>query len=169
MNRTIISFFILFIILITAQIMICNHILLFHVASPIIFIYFILRLPMSISPNLLYTLSFLLGFCVDVFSDTPGVNSLSCTLLAILRKPVFRAYNSHDEEAMHRSPDLASLGIAVFSKYLFSMTLIYCVISFSLEYLSLFNLQEAMIRAIASTLLSFVVLLGIDSLGAVKK
>ena len=47
MSREIIHFSILFISLLLIQVLICNHIVLFNVATPIIFIYFFVRLPMT--------------------------------------------------------------------------------------------------------------------------
>ena len=92
MNKEIIKFSILFIVLLLVQVMICNHIAIFNVAVPLIFIYFIIRLPIDIGKGVLFTLAFIMGLCVDVFSDTPGLNSLACTMLAAFKDPIYYAY-----------------------------------------------------------------------------
>lgn len=91
MARQIINTLILFIILVLAQVLIFNHIMLFGVAAPIVFIYFIIRLNMSVSFNALITLGFLIGLFVDICADTLGINALACTLLGAVKKPVLLA------------------------------------------------------------------------------
>lgn len=61
---------ILLIVLVTAQVLICNHIMLFNVATPFIFIYLIVSLPMDLKTDWLLTWAFAAGLLVDLFSDT---------------------------------------------------------------------------------------------------
>lgn len=164
MQRDIITYAIIFIVLVLAQVLICNHIALFNVAIPFIFIFFILRMPMNMSLNLLYTFSFLLGFLIDVFSDTPGINSLACVILAAVKRPVFFAYVPRDDRTTSVVPGMASLGWAVYTKYALSMTAIYCLLVFSIEYFSFASVKDILIMTVSSTLLSFVLLLALDSL-----
>lgn len=164
MNREIAVFSVLFFGLLLAQIFVFSHIMLFNVAMPIVFIYFIIRLPIGMSMNLLYTLSFFLGFLLDIFTDTPGVNSLSCTLLALCKTHVFYAYVPRDDKTQHILPCISTLGWGAYSKYLLTMIGIYSIIVFSVEYLSFADVRSVMIFAGSSTLLSFPLLMAVDSL-----
>lgn len=154
--------------LILVQVLICNHIMLFNVAMAFIFIYILISLPMNMNTNYLLTWAFLAGFIVDLFSDTPGVNALSCTLLAMAKRPVLYAYIPKDDRTKDIEPSLSTLGFAVYGKYLFTMVAIYCFLVFAIEYFSFAGIKEIVILAGASTLFTFVLLLGIDSL-IVKK
>ena len=87
--KDVIQYSVLFFVLVLAQVLICNHLALFNVAIPIVFIYFIIRLPVDMKLSLLFTLAFLIGLSVDIFSDTAGVNSMACTLIAALKRPAF--------------------------------------------------------------------------------
>lgn len=169
MNREIISYTILFVIMVLVQALICNHIALFNVAVPMIFIYFIIRLPIGINQSLLYTLSFLLGFTIDLFSDTPGVNALACTLLAVMKRPAFYAYVQRDDRSEDTVPCLSSLGWAVYSKFLLTMVAGYCLMAFSIEFFSFADVKDVLIMAGSSSLLTFLLLLGIDSLIITKR
>lgn len=164
MARQIINTLILFIILVLAQVLIFNHIMLFGVAAPIVFIYFIIRLNMSVSFNALITLGFLIGLFVDICADTLGINALACTLLSAVKKPVLLAYTQHDEALNEITPSAASLGIWIYSKYMITMVVIYCLLYFSIEFFSAANLWDILLMTMSSTLLSFLLLLGIDSL-----
>lgn len=164
MNKDIVFFAILFVTMMLLQILVCNHIALFNVAIPIVFIYFIIRLPISLNTSFLLTLSFLAGFIIDIFSDTLGVNSLACTFLAVLKKPVFFAYVDKDDRTKDLLPSVATLGIGTYSKYLFSMIIIYCLLVFSIEYFNFANVKDIVILSASSCTLTFIVLLATDCL-----
>lgn len=164
MNKEIIKFTLLFIFLLLVQVLICNHIVLFNVAVPIIFIYFIIRLPISMGKGLLFTLAFLLGLSVDIFSDTPGVNALACTLLAALKQPMYYAYVPRDDKTIGLIPSVTSLGVGTYCKFLVSMVGTYCLMAFTIEYFNFADVKEIVILSAASCLLTFIMLLAIDCL-----
>ena len=160
---------ILFISILAAQVLICNHILLFGVAMPLITVYFIARTPIGINRNLLLTLAFLLGLAVDICSDTPGLNALACTLAAAMRRPVFFAYVQNDDRVKDIIPNIRTLGIADYCKYLLTLVAIYCLMIFSIEYFSFADIKEIAVLTSCSTILTFVLLLGLDSLVTVRR
>lgn len=164
MSKDFLTFFVLFIVLVLVQVLIFNHIVLFNVAVPLVFIYFIIRLPLSLSTNWLLTLSFLLGLCVDIFSDTPGVNALSCTLLAAVKRPVFFAYVPRDDKTKEAEPTLTTLGPVPYCKYLLTMTGIFCLLEFTIEYFNFADVKDIAIVIAASTVLTFLLLLAADCL-----
>ena len=108
-------------VLIIIQVLICNHIMLFNVAMAFIFIYMIIRLPVDLKTDWLLTWAFFSGLVVDIFSDTPGVNALACTLLAIIKKPMLFAYVPRDDRTKNITPSLKELGFSVYGKYLLTM------------------------------------------------
>lgn len=164
MSKTTLQFILLGVILVLAQVIVFNHICLFNVAVPLVFIYLIVRLPITLSVNWTLTIAFALGLIVDVFSDTYGMNALACTILAMLRKPVIRLYVPREEDLTRPEPSMLSLGMAVYLKYLLTMTLIYCTFIFVIEAFTFFNPLQLVLRIICSTILSLVIMLGIDSL-----
>ena len=164
MNKDVVKFAVLFVGMLLLQVLICNHIAIFNVAVPIIFIYFIIRLPISMGQGWLFTLSFVLGLVVDICADTPGVNALSCTLLAALKKPVFYAYVPKHDKTKDLTPSITSLGIATYCKFLVTLIGIYCVLVFSIEYFNFADVKEVVILSASSCLLTFITLLAIDCL-----
>ncbi|MBD5247451.1 MAG: rod shape-determining protein MreD [Barnesiella sp.] len=147
-----------------AQVIVFNHICLFGYAVPLVFIYLIIKLPMTMSINWVLTVSFLLGLTIDIFSDTQGMNSLACTILGVLRRPVLRLYFPREEEMSMPMPSFRSLGVAVYLKYVFSISLIYCALFFMIESFSLFNPMRLLIKIASSALLTFIIIIAIDSL-----
>lgn len=143
MSKTTLQFILLGIILVLAQVIVFNHICLFNVAVPLVFIYLIVRLPITLSVNRLLTIAFVLGLTVDIFSDTYGMNTLSCTVLAMMRKPILRLYVPREEDLTRPEPSMYTLGTATYLKYLLTMTLLYCTLIFIIEALHLFQSRPA--------------------------
>ncbi len=164
MNKSFISYIFLFVILVLVQVLLLNHIVLFNCAVCLLFIYFLIKLPIDLSPNLMLTLGFILGLSVDVLSDTPGLNALCCTVLASLKKPVFYAYEQHDDQKRNVAPSIGTMGFLNFSKYIFSLSAIYCLFVFFVEFLTFADVVQILIKAGASTVFTFLVILAIDSL-----
>lgn len=164
MNKDIIGFAFLFIMLLLLQVLICNHIALFNVAVPIIFIYFIIRLPIWMGKGWLFSLSFLLGLIVDICSDTPGVNALACTLLAAIKEPVYYAYVPRDDNTKLLTPSISTLGVAPYSKFLVTMVAIYCLLVFTIEYFNFADVKAVVILSGASCAFTFIILLALDCL-----
>lgn len=152
------------IVLLLVQVIVLNRICLFGVAVPFAFIYIILRLPVSMSKEWLFTLSFLIGFTVDIFSDTGGIASLSCLFIAALRRPVLHLYFPREDELTDPFPSIASLGLLTYFKYALTTSLLYCMFAFTLESLSLFHFWHLIGCVVASTILTTALLTGIDSL-----
>ncbi len=164
MNKDFISYIFLFVILVLIQVLLLNHIVLFNCAVCLVFIYFIIKLPINLTPNLLLTLGFILGLSVDMLSDTPGLNALCCTILASLKKPMFYAYEQHDDQKRHVAPSIGTMGLWNFSKYVFSLSAIYCLLAFFVEFLNFADVLGILIKAGASTVFTFLVILAVDSL-----
>ena len=165
MTRNIIQFVILFFVLVLAQ-AICSKICLFNVAVPIIFIYFIIRLPLSLGVNWLMTPSFFIGLVIDIFNNSLGMNALSCVILAVSKRPVFRLYFPREDDITDTIPSIDSLGLSVYFRFMSSLTFIYCALLFGIQAFSLMNIGLTLLRIAASSLLSIILILGIDSLSA---
>ncbi|MDE6860860.1 MAG: rod shape-determining protein MreD [Duncaniella sp.] len=164
MNKTTLQFLLLGIILVLAQVIVFNHICLFNVAVPMVFFYLIIRLPITLSTNWLLTIGFFLGLIVDIFSDTYGMNALACTIEAMLRRPILRLYVPREEDLTRPEPSMYSLGTATYLKYILTMTLLYCTLVFLIEAFTFFNPIQLVLRIVFSTILSMILMLGIDSL-----
>lgn len=169
MDRTLLNNIVILLCLVLVQVLACNHIVLFNAAMAFIFIYSILRLPMNLNINIVLTWGFLSGLLVDIFSDTTGVNALACTILAMIRRPMLYAYVPRDDRTKDIVPSLHALGFSVFAKYLFSMALIYCLLVFSIEYFNFADVKDIVIMSLSSSVFTFILLLGIDSLIITKR
>ena len=141
-----------------------NNIHLLGVAIPFLYIYFIIRLPLSLSVNWTLTLAFILGLVIDIFSNTPGMNALACTVVAFLRKPILNLYTPRGEDYSESEPSIRNFGMSLFVRYVLTFSLCFCTLLFVIESFSFFDIGRLIVRILASTILTFLVILGMDSL-----
>ncbi len=164
MNKSSIHLLGITLVLLLAQVIVLNHVCLFGVAVPFAFIYVLLRLPLTLSQNWVLTIAFILGLTVDIFSDTQGMNALCCSMTAMLRKPTLRLYFPREDELSDPSPSISSLGFVTYMKYALSISLLYSIFIFIIEAFSFFNFLILLLRIISSTILTTLLLIGVDSL-----
>ena len=164
MSKTLLKLIFLAIILIIVQVVGLNHFCLFGVAMAFAYIYLIIHLPLDLNQNWVLTVAFFTGLIIDIFSDTLGMCCLSCTILAALRKPVLRLYLPREEELTDPCPSMANIGTSVFVRYSLTMALLYCVCLYLIDAFSFFQPVRLALRIVGSTLLTWIVLLAVDSI-----
>lgn len=169
MTKSSISLTLQFIVLVIAQAIVFNHVCLFGVAVPLVFIYFLLHLPMTMGSISVMTLGFFLGLTVDIFSDTAGMNALACTIASALRLPVLHLYLPREEDISNPVPSMRSLGIGVYLKYTLTFTLLYCTLFFTIESFTFFNITKLVARILGSTTITFILIICIDALRRTNK
>lgn len=164
MTKSFIQYTLSFIVLVIAQVLIFNHICIFNIAIPYIFIIFIILLPVTINLNWLIALSFLMGFSVDIFSDTLGMNALACTLLSVLRKPIFNTFIPRENDLDNPIPSIRNIGVPAFVKYSALITIVYCLLITVIQMFSFDKIGLLTARFIGSSILTFLIIWGIASL-----
>lgn len=164
MTKTILTFALKFFLLVLAQAVIFNNIVLFNVAVAFVFIYIIVSMPVSWGTNTSLTIGFLAGLAVDIMSDTLGFNALSCTILTFVRKPVFHFYVQDEEDLGGLKPSTVTMGKSPFLKYLLTMVSVYCVCFFLIESFNIFDPLLLGLRILCSTAFTFIVIYALDSI-----
>lgn len=164
MSANIIRYLFLSVLMVLLQVVVFNHIHLFGIAIPLVFIYVIIKLPLSLSTVWTLTAAFLLGLIVDLFSNTLGMNALACTVLAFVRRPVLSLYLPHGDDYVADEPSMRSFGAGLFVRYALTLVLLYAILLFVIESFALFDITYMVLRILGSTLLTFVLILCIDSL-----
>ncbi|MGG6545542.1 UNVERIFIED_CONTAM: rod shape-determining protein MreD [Prevotella sp. 15_C9] len=139
-----------FIVLVLSQVFVLNHIHLFGVATPLLYVYFVLLYRRNYPKWAMILCGFFLGLVIDTFSNTPGVASGSMTLIATLQPFVLRPFIPRDSGEDLR-PSFHSLGLMQYFWYATILTLIYNVCFFTLELFSFFNILEWLSCVLGST------------------
>lgn len=109
------------------------------------------------------TLSFLLGISVDIFSDTPGLNALCCTIAGALRTPVLKLYVPRNDEMTDFVPSPRSMGWITYMKYLITITTLYSLLFFMILSFGFFDPMRLIVRIVCSSVLTFIILLAFSN------
>ena len=162
MSNTAIGRFFLFILLILLQIILFDKIHLFGYATPLLYIYFIIKLPGHINRSLELFLSAILGLCVDWFDSTLGMNMLACVLIGFFRS-FFLEWMAPRDLFEKYTPSFHSLGMWSFLRYAFIMTLFHHIILFTSESLSFFDPLALFFRITGSVILTIILIFACES------
>ncbi len=92
MTRTIYKLILLFLLLFLLQILVLNHVHLFGIGTPFLYIYCILCFPNTLSKSAQVLISFLIGFIIDIFSNSPGMNASAALCLGLLNPYLFKIF-----------------------------------------------------------------------------
>lgn len=150
-----------FLILVLAHVFVLNHIHLFGFATPLPYIYFIFLFRRNYPQWAIILWGFLMGLIIDTFSNTPGVSAASLTLIAAIQPYLLRPFTSR-ESAEDLQPGIGTLGFGQYVWYSIVLTLIYCLVFFSLEMFSFFNIFIWLQCVGGSALLSLFLILVIE-------
>ncbi|MBB4035182.1 rod shape-determining protein MreD [Dysgonomonas hofstadii] len=167
LKSNIFKYITLFIVLALLQVLVLNKISFLGYAVPFVYIYFILKLPVGCDRNLSTSLGFLLGFSIDVFCNTPGINAAATTLIGFVCRRVQGLFFMVDDYN-NQTPGLSLLGGA-FMKYAIFITLIHHIVLVSIESFSYFNIKLILLRIFLSAILTIVLIFAFEGFSYKKK
>ena len=152
----------LMVFFILVQVLILNHIHLFNVATPLVYVYFILLFPRNQQHWVSILLAFFFGLILDSFSNTPGETSFALTLTAFLQ-PYFVGLYLERDNSDNTSPSMSKMGFVKYSTYVLLLTFIFCFTLFTLEAFSFFNWSQWILCILGSWSVTSVIIIAIDS------
>jgi hypothetical protein len=127
---------------------------------PIIYYLFILWLPFSVPRFWLLIIGFITGLTMDYLSHTPGLHAAACVLVAYLRPFLVNLLIPKDKsEFNYREPSAKTMGWAPYSLYVFILTLFHHGYLVFLEWLQAGNFLDFVIKVIATTGISMLLIL----------
>ncbi len=161
MNLDFLHRLITFIILALVQSLVLNHVHLFDVATPMVYVFFVLTFRRNSFRAGMLIWSFLLGLVVDIFSNTPGVGAASMTLMAFIQPYLLFLITPHDS-AEDMEVSMTTLGVARFTYFSLIVSFLFCLVFFTLEVFS-FNHWLYWLECVGgSWVLTFVLILVIE-------
>ncbi len=149
-------------LLVALQVLVLNHVHLFGCATPMIVSAILMYFPQSASRTQMLLWSFATGFIVDTFTGTPGVCSGSMTFTAMCRPFLLNLQIPKDEDE-DVIPSFQSMGRWNHVRFVFSLLLVHLAVYHMLESFSFFHISDVMLNFVTSLMLSFFLLLLIDS------
>ena len=153
---------IMFVVLALVQVLVLNYVWLFNLATPLLYVFFVVTFPRNSAKGEVLVWCFMLGLVIDLFSNTPGLASGSMTLIALVQPYLLELFVPRDS-AENMEVSVAMLGTSKFFTLSVILTLIYSLVFFALEAFNFFEWQMWLLRSVCSTLLTMVLMLAIDS------
>lgn len=155
-----------FILFILVQVYVLNKIPHLHrFISPYLYYLFILWLPFSVSRQWLLILGFFTGLTLDYFSNTPGLHAAACTLIAYVRPFLISILTPKDSsEFNYKEPSPLAMQWTPYAVYVFVLTLLHHGYMLLLEWLSIGNFLDFIIRVVATTGISLLLIFTVEIL-----
>ncbi len=152
-----------FVGLVLVQVLILNHIHLFGIATPFLYIYLLLKFESGTSRNELMLWAFFLGLTVDVFSNTPGMHAAASVALAFARPLILRLFTPRD---MLESivPSFRALGDNNFMKYVVMSVILHHLILILIEFFSFTSIWLMLLRVVACSLFTIICILCVEGI-----
>jgi rod shape-determining protein MreD len=152
MNRSVIINLIRFIVLVFIQVFLLKNITLYNLASPYLYILFILLLPFETPNILLFALAFIMGITIDAFYDTPGLHAASSVLLAFVRILFISITVQKEGFDNEPEPTLSIMGFRWFFTYAVVLTFVHHFFLFTLEAFNFSELEYTLSRVLLSSI-----------------
>ena len=153
MTKNLIKTLIYFVLFVSIQVLVLDNIHLFRIATPFLYLYVILKMPVNLSRSTVIFISFLLGIVIDMFSNTLGMHAAACSLAGLIRNPLLFTF-SEKEITENMTPSYRTLGIRAFLKYAIYLVVIHHVALFLIESISLFDPVFLIFRIFANVILT---------------
>ncbi|MGG8497271.1 rod shape-determining protein MreD [Tenacibaculum sp. TC6] len=154
MNKTLYLIF-LFFFFVLLQVLILNNILLFGYLNPYLYIAYIFIFPLKQKRVPFLTISFLLGLCIDFFSNSGGIHAFATLFIAYIRLFLVRTIFKKTESDYL----LFSLRMETFDKvfnYVTILTVIHHFILYSFINFSFHNFSNIIINTLLSSVFTLV-------------
>ena len=159
MKNKLVFYIVLFVALITSQILIFNQLELGYGVHIMIYPMFILLLPFDIRPVTLMVIAFFTGITIDWFTNSFGLHTSSAVLLAYLRPRLFSILEPRDGYDSLKTPLIRDMGRSWFMTIYLIGLVIHHFWFFLIEVFKLYEILFILQKTILSSIFSFLTIL----------
>ena len=160
---------ILFFVMVILQVFLFSRIGISIYVNPLVYIAFLILLPMEIAGTLLLVLGMVLGMTVDFFMGTAGINTIATLLAAFCRPAVLMLLVGKDEVKEGGVPNVNRIGLKRFLRYAGVIVLLHGTVFFVLESLTWSFFYLTLLRIICSSVITLLLVYFCQKLFAVNR
>lgn len=153
---------VMFVVLFLVQVLVLNHIFLFQVATPLLYVVFAITFRRGMPKWEILLWNFGLGLLIDIFSNTPGLAAGCLTLIGFIQPYLLEPLVPRDS-AENLKVSAATLGTSKFAILCVILVTFYCLLFFALEAFTFFDWQSWLLRAGGSALITLVLIIAVES------
>jgi len=159
MSRVNILHIVSFFLYLLYQVLILQNVVLFHTAFCLMYVGYLLVLPVETNPLALMGVGFFMGFAVDLFYDSLGLHAFTCVLIMYLRNYWLNNLTPQGGYDSNDTPSLALNGIQWFVVYATPMVLLHHAVLFFMEAGGFGMFWFTTVKILTSTLFTMLVIL----------
>lgn len=153
MFRTL-PYILLFVVAALSQLLLFDNLTLSPLLSPLVYVIFILLLPLETPQSLMLLLGAALGVTMDWGMGVAGINSIATIFIAYTRIFILQLLCGKERIAEKGVPSEQWFGFGDFLRYTLTIIAIHHLIYFAFESLSVTNFSSTIIRFISSVVVS---------------
>ena len=150
MMRQIIEYALLFLVLVLLQVFLFSNLELSVYLNPLIYIAFIILLPIETAPVLVLGLGLLMGLTMDVAMGAAGLNTLATLPVAFLHGALLRLTCSKDSVSDGGVPSMRRLGVLGFTRYVVAAVVLHSIVYFTMECATFDYFHLTLLRTVVS-------------------
>jgi len=164
MNKALIGNIVRFVLLVLSQVFIFNKIQITGFINPQVYVLFLLMLPYQVSGFWLLTLGFFTGLSVDFMMHTPGMHAASSVFMVYCRPAIIRLVGRKDDVEPWDYPNVRDSGSMWFLAYTLILVFLHHTFLFFLEIFRFSEFLQTMLKILANTALTTVIIMVIQYL-----
>lgn len=158
MIKLIPKYLLYFVVILLIQLLIVQNIQLSGYINPYFYVLFLLLLPFNTADWLLLIFGFILGFTMDIFTNTLGLHTSATVLMAFLRPYVLKMIAPRDGYGEGTLPVLKQYGLGWFLKYTLLLVLAHHFFLFLFEAFSFAYILDILLRVLISSICSILLI-----------
>ncbi|MCQ2974063.1 MAG: rod shape-determining protein MreD [Bacteroidales bacterium] len=141
--------------LVLIQVLVFSNIKISEVGiTPMFYVLFILIVPFEVPNWLQLVFAFILGYSIDVFADTPGLNAAATVVMAFARPGILNILSPRDGYESGLLPYVSYLGMNWFIKYSVTLIAIHHFVYFLINSIGFFDFYNLIINIFFTTICS---------------
>ncbi len=147
-----------FILLCVVQVFVFDNIQFGNYIHPYVYVLFVMLLPFETPTWRLMLNGFLIGFVVDIFNGTPGLNAAATVFMAFVRPFVIKITTRQSDIEDKYAPTISEMSLQWFVLYGLLLLLLHNFVLFWLEAFSIKLLGIVVLETLLSVPISLVVI-----------
>ena len=139
-----------------------------RVALPLVYIFFLLKLPSDTGRNRILFYAFALGLAVDIFGNTPGLNASASLCLGLARPTLLRWQTARDA-AEYFIPKVRTMGFAPYLRYIIPSVVLHAFVLNMLDTFAFFRIGQILLSTVADAGVTIILFLLAELVGRTDK
>lgn len=143
-----------FVVLVLLQIFLIDNIALSVYFHPLVYVAFVIMLPLDMKPVWVLLCSTLMGLTIDTLTGMAGINVMATAAVGFLRPALLHAAVGRSTDAADTIPALHRLSTKHLAWFIVLVVVLHSVIYFFMESLSLSNALHTLVRLVVSDIVA---------------